>query len=100
VVPELQRWIEVRQMNLAAPWPAIGRQDVVFCRNVLIYLDIATKRSILRRVRETLNPGGYLFLGAAETTRGLDDQYEALHVGSGGCYRPTSIRRPTERRAS
>lgn len=100
VAPELKRWIDVRQMNLAAPWPALGRQDVVFCRNVLIYFDIPTKRSILRRVRETLSPEGYLFLGAAETTRGLDDQFEALHIGSGGCYRATSGRRTIERRAS
>lgn len=100
VSPELKRWVEVRTMNLAAPWPVLGRQDIVFCRNVLIYFDLDTKRSILRRVRETLTPGGYLFLGAAETTRGLDDQFEALHIGDGGCYRAPGPQRATERRVS
>ncbi len=84
---DLKRWIEVRQMNLAAPWAAMGRMDVVFCRNVLIYFDVETKKTILRRVRELITPDGFLFLGAAETTRGLDDNYEHLDAAQGGCYR-------------
>ncbi|MEZ5235416.1 MAG: protein-glutamate O-methyltransferase CheR [Acidimicrobiia bacterium] len=98
--PELKRWLEVRQMNLAAPWAALGKQDVVFCRNVLIYFDIETKRTILRRIRDLISPDGYLFLGAAETTRGLDDQFESMHIGSGGCYRVLGAGKTLERRVS
>jgi chemotaxis protein methyltransferase CheR len=98
--PELRRWLDVRQLNLARPWSFMGKQDVVFCRNVLIYFDIETKRSILRRIRENIMPDGYLFLGAAETTRGLDDQFESIHMGSGGCFRVLGAGKQEERRAS
>ncbi len=98
--PELKRWLDVRQMNLATPWAAMGKQDIVFCRNVLIYFDIETKKSILRRIRDLITPEGYLFLGAAETTRGLDEQFESMHIGSGGCYRVQGAGKQVERRAS
>ena len=97
---ELKRCLDVRPMNLAAPWAALGRQDVVFCRNVMIYFDINTKKAILRRIRDLINPDGYLFLGAAETTRGLDEQFESMQVGSSGCYRVAGAGDQLERRAS
>jgi chemotaxis protein methyltransferase CheR len=100
---DLKRWIAPRQMNLAAPWASLGRQDIVFCRNVLIYFDLDTKRSILRRARDLVNPSGYLFLGAGETTCGLDDGFDHVDGGRGGCYQVkaashTGIQK--ERRAS
>lgn len=98
--PDLKRWLDVRPMNLAAPWAVLGKQDVVFCRNVLIYFDIETKKSILRRIRDLITPEGYLFLGAAETTRGLDDQFESMQIGSSGCYRVAGAGKQMERRAS
>jgi chemotaxis protein methyltransferase CheR len=101
--PDLKRWVTARQLNLAAPWGQIGRQDIVFCRNVLIYFDVETKRSILRRARELLGPRGYLFLGAGESTHGLDDGFDHIDRGRGGCYQVSAASQSnpqTERRAS
>ena len=67
----------------------MGPFDVVFLRNVLIYFDLPTKRAILRRVRELMRPDGWLFLGAAETTIGVDDHWERVVVGRSSAYRPT-----------
>jgi chemotaxis protein methyltransferase CheR len=100
---DLKRWVTTRQMNLAAPWGSLGRQDIVFCRNVLIYFDVETKRSILRRARDLVGPGGYLFLGAGETTHGLVDGFDHVDGGRGGCYRVNAASTrgfQTERRAS
>ena len=107
---DLKKWVDVRALNLAAAWGVLPRQDIVFCRNVLIYFDVDTKKSILRRIGDLMKPDGYMFLGAAETTRGLEDQFESLQVGTSGCYRivgaakaaasPVSRLAGMERRAS
>ena len=88
VSPELASMVRVQTLNLMRPFPPIGRFDVVFLRNVLIYFDIETKRDILRRVRQTLAPDGYLLLGAAETTIGVDESWDRLLVGRSAVYRP------------
>jgi len=88
VSDELRGMVEARQMNLATPWPGnLPAMDIVFLRNVLIYFDVETKRRILGRVREILRPDGYLFLGGAETTLNLDDNFERLPLMQAGCYR-------------
>jgi chemotaxis protein methyltransferase CheR len=56
-------------------------------RNVLIYFDVETKRSMLAEVRSVLRPHAYLFLGGAETTLNLDDAYERVAVGRAVAYR-------------
>jgi chemotaxis protein methyltransferase CheR len=68
----LRRLVEVRQLNLAAPFPPLPPIDVTFLRNVLIYFQVDSRRQILQRVRRVLRPGGYLVLGAAETTLDVD----------------------------
>jgi chemotaxis protein methyltransferase CheR len=83
----LRRSITFRRMNLAAPFPAVGPFDIVFLRNVLIYFDVDTKRSVLKRVGANLHPEGWLFLGSAETTIGIDDRLERVAVGRTSAYR-------------
>ena len=83
----LRDLVEFRQLNLVEPWPAMAPLDLLFIRNVLIYFDADTKRDILRRARGLLRKDGYLFLGGAETTLNLDDQYEKLNADRSGCYR-------------
>jgi chemotaxis protein methyltransferase CheR len=89
VSPALRRMVTARTCNLAAPLPPLGPFDVVYLRNVLIYFDLPTKRAILGRVRQLLRPDGWLFLGAAETTLGVDDAWERVVVGRSSAYRPT-----------
>jgi chemotaxis protein methyltransferase CheR len=84
---EVRRLVEFRQLNLIDPVWAIATSDIVFMRNVLIYFDVATKRTILKRIRQVLRPDGYLFLGGAETTINLDDAFERLDFERSGCYR-------------
>lgn len=84
---EIRRLVRFQQLNLLDPWPIGGQVDLVFMRNVLIYFDIETKRTLLQRARRLLHPEGFLFLGSAESPMGLDDRLERLPITRAGCYR-------------
>jgi chemotaxis protein methyltransferase CheR len=86
ITPALAAAVTFRPLNLVRPFPAMGAFDVVLLRNVLIYFDLPTKRDILRRVRQVLSPDGYLFLGAAEMTMGVDDSWERVPAGRSSVY--------------
>jgi chemotaxis protein methyltransferase CheR len=88
VAPALRRMVTSSECNLASPLPRMGPFDVVYLRNVLIYFDLPTKRSILNNVRALMRPDGWLFLGAAETTLGVDDLWERVVIGRTSAYRP------------
>jgi chemotaxis protein methyltransferase CheR len=83
----LRSMIRTQALNLDGPWPTMPTMDVVLLRNVLIYFDVPTKKRVLAKVRHVLRPDGYLFLGGAETTLGLDDSYERVQVGRAPAYR-------------
>ena len=85
----LRRMVRPASATWPRPLPRMGPFDVVFLRNVLIYFDLPTKQAILRRVRELMRPDGWLFLGAAETTLGVDDSWERVVVGRSSAYRPS-----------
>ena len=87
VVPSLRRHVSFQRLNLTAPLPPMPPFDVIFLRNVLIYFDVATKKAVLRNVARLLRPDGWLFLGAAETTIGIDDNYERVAAGRTSAYR-------------
>lgn len=78
--------VTFRQLNLLEPWNNV-RADVVFMRNVLIYFDVATKKTILNRVRQMIAPDGALLLGTAETTFGIDDAWERVPLEKSTYYR-------------
>jgi chemotaxis protein methyltransferase CheR len=80
--------IEFRAFNLLDPYTMIPPCDLVFMRNVLIYFDTNTKKAILEKVRRVLRPDGHLFLGGAETTMNLDNDYARLVHGETVTYRP------------
>jgi chemotaxis protein methyltransferase CheR len=84
---DLRKMIEFRQLNLNDPWLGIDQVDVVFMRNVLIYFDVATKKRILGRLPRTMKADGVLFLGAAETTLGLEPAFQPVEIGKTICYR-------------
>ncbi|WNB85220.1 protein-glutamate O-methyltransferase CheR [Cellulomonas sp. ATA003] len=83
----LRSMVTFGKHNLLHAPPLGGPFDVVFLRNVLIYFDLATKREVLRRAQAVVRPGGFLFLGAAETTIGIDDGWERIPVGRSSVYR-------------
>ncbi len=83
--PSLRQNITFRKFNLLENFRTMGTFDVIFCRNVLIYFDQATKSDILNRLSQALAPDGYLFLGAAETVMGLSDAFAPV-PGKRGLY--------------
>jgi len=83
----LRDMITFHQMNLTGVWDVMPHLDMVMLRNVLIYFDQDTKRSILGNIRRLLKPDGYLFLGSAETTFNIDDAFERVMLGRAVAYR-------------
>jgi chemotaxis protein methyltransferase CheR len=81
-VRQAVRW---QALNLLDIGPSLGRFDVVFCRNVLIYFDRETKARVLERLAEHTAEDGYLFLGAAETVIGLTEAFKPV-AGKSGLY--------------
>lgn len=74
--------VSFREVNLqdGAQVRGIGEVDIVFCRNVMIYFDSPMIRKVLGYFHSVLKPGGYLFLGHAETVRGMDAGFETIHA--------------------
>jgi chemotaxis protein methyltransferase CheR len=81
----LKTSIRYRTMNLLDDFKSLGRFDVIFCRNVLIYFDVPTKKAVLERMAQQVEGPGYLLLGAAETVLGITDSFKPI-VGSRGLY--------------
>ncbi|MDR3408920.1 MAG: protein-glutamate O-methyltransferase CheR [Methylovirgula sp.] len=69
----LQSRIRFMEFNLLSDYASLGRFDVIFCRNVLIYFDVPTKKDVLDRMAKILAPDGFFIMGAAETVIGLTD---------------------------
>jgi len=84
--PAIKKAIQFQALNLIQPWPMFPPLDLVFIRNVMIYFDVPTKKTILKRIRTCLLPHGYLFLGTAETTMNLDPEYRAVTVDRAVVY--------------
>ncbi|MER2581574.1 MAG: protein-glutamate O-methyltransferase CheR [Candidatus Competibacter sp.] len=83
---EIRRMVDFQRSNLAEEWPNLPSPDIIFMRNVLIYFDQETKKSILSKIRKTLKPDGYLILGSSETTLNLDPTFESISIGKTVCY--------------
>jgi chemotaxis protein methyltransferase CheR len=75
---EIRSMVQYRQVNLLDPFVGLGTFDIVYCRNVLIYFDEATKRSVIERVAQVLPEDGYLLLGGAEMVVGITNKFAPL----------------------
>ena len=87
VRPEIRRLVNFRQHNLTRGYETLGRFDVIFCRNVLIYFSSDQKADIIQRLANALKPGGYLFLGSTESLLAHSDLFEMVSRGGGIGYR-------------
>jgi chemotaxis protein methyltransferase CheR len=83
----LCRMVEFRRLNLVQPLPELGTFDLILCRNLLIYVDIATRRRLCRGLHSALNPRGILMIGAAESLYGVTDDFTTERFGSTVVYR-------------
>jgi chemotaxis protein methyltransferase CheR len=80
------RLVNFQEINLAGAWPALPRMDLILVRNVMIYFDVETKKSILSKMTRLLVPDGYLLLGGSETTFNLSDDFVRVGTLKSGFY--------------
>jgi len=94
IAPELRAMVQFRPLNLLNDFSPLGAFDVVFCRNVLIYLDQPTKIGVLNRLARQMPADGFLALGAAETVVGLTNAFKPMH-DKRGLYAPNQAKLKT-----
>jgi chemotaxis protein methyltransferase CheR len=90
VKPRLRKLVTFTQMNLASA-VYVGRMDMIFCMNVLIYFSEERRRTLVQRFYDTLEPGGYLFLGHSESISKMPVKFQAIVLNDCILYRkPTA----------
>ena len=82
---KIRGMVQYKEFNLLQDPMPLGRFDVVFCRNVLIYFDQPTKTRVLNSVSKLMPEDGFLFLGGAETVLGITDKFQMV-PGQRGVY--------------
>jgi chemotaxis protein methyltransferase CheR len=85
VANSLRTKVQYKLFNLLDDFGPLGRFDVVYCRNVLIYFDLPTKTAILDKISRLMPDDGVLFLGGAETVLGISDKFKPM-PGQRGIY--------------
>jgi chemotaxis protein methyltransferase CheR len=88
IAPDVRAMVQFRPLNLLRDFSNLGMMDVIYCRNVLIYFEQATKIDVIDRIAKLTAPDGFLSLGAAETVVGLTDSFKAV-AGRRGIYSPS-----------
>ena len=78
IAPEIRGMVRFMPINLLHDFSHLGRFDLVFCRNVLIYFDQATKTAVLDRIADITERDGFLVLGGAETVVGLTGRFRLI----------------------
>jgi len=78
IAPEIRGMVKFVPLNLLDDFSHLGRFDVVFCRNVLIYFDQPTKSSVLDRIADVTERDSFLTLGGAETVVGLTSRFKLV----------------------
>ncbi|MET0064861.1 MAG: CheR family methyltransferase [Candidatus Thiodiazotropha sp.] len=74
----LRNHCRFKQINLMENLPDLGKFDVIFIRNVMIYFDSQTKKAVIGRLARFLKPGGYLLISHSETLHGLSDRFSMV----------------------
>jgi len=83
---EVRRMARFEPLDLRQRMRALGPFDLVFCRNVLVYFDTPTRRKIIQEIHGTMFRGGWLLLGAAEVSTGMDEYFERRTIGNAIVY--------------
>ena len=87
----IRAMVRFREFNLLNDLKPLGRFDIVFCRNVLIYFDQPTKARVLDAIASQMAPDGALYLGGAETVLGITGRFAPM-PGERGVYGVTPAR--------
>ena len=83
---DIKQRVTFRELNLMQNYTLMGRFDIIYCRNVLIYFSTELKRDILSRMAKCLNPGGYLVLGGSESISNYSDAFDLIRWRNGVIY--------------
>ncbi len=86
VSADIKKRVSFRELNLMQNYTLLGRFDIIYCRNVLIYFSIELKRDILARMAKCLNPGGFLVLGGSESITNYSDEFDLIRWRNGVIY--------------
>ncbi|KPZ52245.1 protein-glutamate O-methyltransferase CheR [Pseudoalteromonas sp. S3776] len=86
VVDSVRKQVSFRHLNLLDSYALMGKFDIIFCRNVLIYFSPEVKAKIISQFAQALNPKGYLFLGASESMTGLSNEFDMVRCNPGIIY--------------
>ncbi|MGI4862165.1 MAG: CheR family methyltransferase [Janthinobacterium lividum] len=78
IEPGLREKVAFHPINLNAPLPSLGKFDVIFLRNVMIYFSMDTRRQVVERIVDVLRPGGYLYVGLSESLNGVTTALSAV----------------------
>lgn len=84
--PQVTSMVSFRPINLLDSYASMGKFDLVFCRNVLIYFSPKSKTKILQQIAASLQNEGILFLGASESMSGLSDAFSMVRCSPGLYY--------------
>jgi chemotaxis protein methyltransferase CheR len=68
------------------------RNDIIFCRNVMIYFDEAEQKRLVEKLHRCLNPDGFLFIGHAESLFGLSEKFRMIHQNNGTAYQRQEVK--------
>ena len=91
---EVRSMIDWFEINLIRSWPVLPKFDLILLRNVMIYFDVPTKKQILAKMQQLLQPDGYLLMGAGESATSLDESYEPVDFQGVSFYRLKARKRP------
>jgi chemotaxis protein methyltransferase CheR len=84
---DIRQWVSFRQFNLTSNFSTLGKFDIVFCRNVLIYFDAERKTVILQDISACLQSEGSLLLGASESLGDASNKFKMITQPTGLYYR-------------
>ncbi len=87
---EIKSMVQYKYFNLLDPMAILGKFDIIFCRNVLIYFDRDTKAKVLGNMATLLPDDGFVFLGGAETVLGITDAFKPMENTRGIYIKPNS----------
>lgn len=91
---DIKKMVQYKYFNLLEPMASLGKFDIVFCRNVLIYFERETKAKVLQNIAGLLPDDGFVFLGGAETVLGVTDAFKLMENTRGVYIKPNSTVAP------
>jgi len=74
---EIRAMVKFRKLNLMLPFSALGKFDIIFCRNVAIYFTLPDRKKLFNKLAESLENDGYLIIGSTESLTGICPRFIA-----------------------